>query len=412
MPLPADLQPIWRPISDLPLIAWAIRNMLECAKEQYETLVPCRQTPHVLDDHLIGRVLKLHREQKEDLWFYQEQLARWKKQKLTAGQRKEIEALAGELANAAAMIDSVIALAEELSDGTIDKVMAKSDLTAGVEALLGRPTRDQGADDLTIFTAMGDLMPSFKPLLDLAGAQPDTFDSVCRQFPGVYVYAKILETVAEGMASGEIEVPLLAEQQPTSNVHPILPKLTVNRQFISAFLAAQSPCFALALVEERKRPYAFLALRPDEAIPPQSSNLGFRFGHSLIGNADYEVVHFAFEFYGFKTYNVLLNPNNTLVRAVLTRMVENGNYFIFAVDPNNSAASFRTDITQGDLAGLKSNFPRIQRSVTTDPQYRKAVASFARNPDPAGVLLQWVCRDSVEALDLTKDRLDLNPARD
>lgn len=194
--MPADLQPIWRPISDLPLIAWAIRNTLECAKEQYDTLVPCRPTPHVLDGHLIGRVSKLHREQKEDLRFYQEQLARWKKQKLTAGQRKEIEALAGELANAAAMIDSVIALAEELSDGTIDKVMAK------------------------------------------------------------------------------------------------------------------------------------------------------------------------------------------------------------------------TDIGQGDLAGLRRNFPRIERSGTTDAQYRKAVASFERNPDPPGMLLNWVCRDSVEALDLTRDRFELAPARD
>jgi hypothetical protein len=236
MPFSTDKQPTWQPISQLPLIGWMIRDMLAGAKEQYESLEPCRPKPHVLDDHLIGRVLKLYREQKEDLPLYQEQLALWKQEGLSTEQRTEVEALAGTLAQAAALIDRVIALAEELSEGTIDKVLAKSDLQAGVEALLGRPGRGeraeleaavpaeqretaaridarvqeltrQGADDLAIFAAMGDLMPSFRPLLDLAGQRPATFDSLCRLFPGVYVYARILETIAEGIASGAIEVP-------------------------------------------------------------------------------------------------------------------------------------------------------------------------------------------------------------
>ena len=39
-------------------------------------------------------------------------------------------------------------------------------------------------------------------------------------------------------------------------------------------------------------------------------NLASYFGHSLLGTAAYEVIHFAFMFYGFVTYNVLINPNN------------------------------------------------------------------------------------------------------
>jgi hypothetical protein len=35
---------------------------------------------------------------------------------------------------------------------------------------------------------------------------------------------------------------------------------------------------------------------------------------------------------------------------------------------------------------------------------------FEKNPQPAGTLLNWVCRDNVEYLDLTKDRLELTPA--
>ena len=195
-----------------------------------------------------------------------------------------------------------------------------------------------------------------------------------------------------------------------SQVHPLLPRLTVNRQFMNDFLSADTPCFALGLVEERKRQCGFLALRPDEIIPPDISNAGFRFGHTLYGNADFEVVHFAFEFYGFKTYNVLVNPNNPLVKAVLTTMIESGDYFFFELNSNGSATAFRSEIVQADLAGLKTNFPRIQRSTTSDAQYRKTVSSFEKNPEPPGVMLHWVCRDNVEYLDLTKDRLELTPA--
>src|SRR6266568_934873 len=186
-----------------------------------------------------------------------------------------------------------------------------------------------------------------------------------------------------------------------SEVYPLLPRLTVNRQFMREFLAAATPCFALGVVEERKRPCGFLALRPHEVIPPAIANAGFRFGHALFGNTSFAVVHFVFEFYGFKTYNVLVNPNNPLVQTVLTSMVESGDYFFFALNANGSATAFRSAIGQADMAGLKTNLPRIQRSTTAEIQYRKAVACFEKHPQPIGELLNWVCRDRIEYLDLT-----------
>jgi len=194
-----------------------------------------------------------------------------------------------------------------------------------------------------------------------------------------------------------------------SNIRPLLPRLTVNRSFMSAFLAAPPPCFALGLVEEHQRPCGFLAMRPDELIPPGSMDSGFRFGHSLIGTARYEVAHFGFEFYGFKTYNVLVNPSNPLVQTVLTTMVESGDYFFFALDTQSSVTVFRSRIGEEDVAGLSTTLPRIQRSTTTEAQYQRAVAAFAKNSQPPGVLLSWVCREDSAALDLTTDRLDLTP---
>src|SRR2546423_2595988 len=86
--------------------------------------------------------------------------------------------------------------------------------------------------------------------------------------------------------------------------HPARSTLTVNRSFIRDFLAAESPCFALGLVEQRQRLGGCLALRPPKAIPPAVTHAGFRFGHCLLDNADCMVVQFVFAFYGFETYQL------------------------------------------------------------------------------------------------------------
>jgi hypothetical protein len=363
-----DAKPKWQPISELPLVGYLIRELLASAEEQYESLLAVRPMPHVLDDFTVNRVLRLYREEKEEFWIYEQQLARWRKKPLTAGQREEIDHLARMLERAKPMIDSVLSLAEELSHGTIDKVMAKSDLEVGLEAIMGMLNGD-------------------------GTKEPPGPRKASRSPPG----------------RAPVRLPPKAPEPIESKVIPLLPRLTANRQFIHDFISAETPCFALGLVEERKRQRGFLALRPDRIIPPEITNAGFRFGHTLFGNADFEVVHFAFEFYGFNTYNVLVNPNNPLVKAVLTTMVESGDYFFFELSSNGSATAFRSEIGEENLAGLKTNLPRIQRSVTTDAQYRKAVSDFQRNPEPPGVMLHWVCRDNAEYLDLTRDRLDLTP---
>jgi len=102
-----------------------------------------------------------------------------------------------------------------------------------------------------------------------------------------------------------------------SNMCQFVPKLTVNGQFMRDFMAEESPCFALGLVEERKQLCGFLALRPAEVIPPEISGLGFNFAHALLGTNEFEVIQFVFHFYGFETYNMLVNPNNRLVKKVL-----------------------------------------------------------------------------------------------
>jgi hypothetical protein len=80
------------------------------------------------------------------------------------------------------------------------------------------------------------------------------------------------------------------ERPVMSAEHPARSTLTVNRSFIRDVLAAARPCFALGLVEERRHVGGFLALRPPTVIPPTVTDVGCRFGHGLLGNADVVVV--------------------------------------------------------------------------------------------------------------------------
>jgi hypothetical protein len=195
-----------------------------------------------------------------------------------------------------------------------------------------------------------------------------------------------------------------------SNVHRLLPKLALNRRFAQDLLAADAPCCGIGVVEERRQLYALMALRLGVAIPDGSSAEGFEFGHSLYGNASFEVIHFAFEFRGFATYHVLLNPSDPLVRSAVQRMIDQGGYFILTVAPDQRVTAFRAELGGTGLVGLVDNFPRLKQSLTTAAQYQQALTQFRRKPDPPGTVLEWVCREDPAYLDLTEDRLDLAPS--
>ena len=129
-------QPHWQPISQLPLIARHIDGMLESAEEQYQALQLARPKPHMLDDYTVGRVIDVFTTQQNDLWLFEEQLRRWKTGQLTTAQHGEVERLTGQMTKLRQAIANILRLADELKQGTIEKVLAKSDAELGLEFLL------------------------------------------------------------------------------------------------------------------------------------------------------------------------------------------------------------------------------------------------------------------------------------
>ena len=146
MPQPQP-EPTWQPLSQLPLIAYAIDGMTDSAEEQLTNLQEAETRPHVLDDATVDRLIRVYTEQKDDLWLYEEQLARWRTQTPTAAQRAEIDRLDRRLTRLRTLIDDLLARGQQLRPYTIDAILAKSDLELALDMLSGKirpPTRSPG----------------------------------------------------------------------------------------------------------------------------------------------------------------------------------------------------------------------------------------------------------------------------
>ncbi len=130
--------PQWQPISALPLFAQAVDGMLESAEEQLPNLQAAQSRPYVMDDYTVGRVTEVYTAQAEDLPLFAEQLARWEKTKLTPEQSREVKRLKSQVERLGGVIQTLLMLAAQLSDNTIEKVLRKSDLEVGLDVLTGK----------------------------------------------------------------------------------------------------------------------------------------------------------------------------------------------------------------------------------------------------------------------------------
>jgi len=77
-----------------------------------------------------------------------------------------------------------------------------------IASVLDQATRriiSRGGDDVAILRDMVEYMDGFKHLMDTT--TPEEMNQLCARFDGFYRYAKVLEALAAGIASGDINVP-------------------------------------------------------------------------------------------------------------------------------------------------------------------------------------------------------------
>ncbi len=127
----------WQPISEMPLIASMIDGALDDTREHMETLTAARARPHVLDDATLDRTKQVHAEQMEFVGIYAQQISRWRTERPSTDQTRELDRMETQNGHLRAVTADVLALAGELRKGTIERVLGMSDVELGLQALLG-----------------------------------------------------------------------------------------------------------------------------------------------------------------------------------------------------------------------------------------------------------------------------------
>jgi nitrogen-specific signal transduction histidine kinase len=126
----------WQPIREMLLIARMIDGALDDTREHLETLAEAQLRPHVLDDATLDRVERVHAEQLQFVDIYAQQISRWRTEKPSADQTRELDRMEAQNGQLRAATTDVLALASELRNGTIERVMGMSDVELGLQALL------------------------------------------------------------------------------------------------------------------------------------------------------------------------------------------------------------------------------------------------------------------------------------
>jgi len=229
----------WYPIDKLAMFESMLSESIAYTKEQYALFLQAKDKPHVLDDSLINRGVKVFQDQLEETDYYDKQIARWRKEGLTDVQQARVaqfEVGTNEYRDGS---KKALVLLEELGKGTINRIMEMDDAELAFNVLLGktkppsgqsfgrpdkyknvtdehiktasdldikvRALERKGCDEIEILKKMYYEMPKFKILMDAVGQ--DGLDLLCARFAGFYRYTMIINNIAAGLASGEIKVP-------------------------------------------------------------------------------------------------------------------------------------------------------------------------------------------------------------
>ena len=130
----------WQPISEMPLIAGMIDEALDDTRAHIKTLTEASTRPHVFDDATVDRIDRVHAEQMEFVDIYAEQIGRWRNERPTAKQTRELDRMEEQNRKLRDATTTVLALSRDLRKGTIERVMEKSDIELGLDAVhRGRP---------------------------------------------------------------------------------------------------------------------------------------------------------------------------------------------------------------------------------------------------------------------------------
>ncbi|MBU3179365.1 hypothetical protein KPL47_24065 [Clostridium estertheticum] len=120
----------------LPMMSTMISGQLEEAKDQYKNLLKAQSKPYVLNNEIVERVIKVFSKQLDFICLYENQISKWHNEEtLTATLETNFSKSQMQLQELSKVITNILTLAAKLKNGTIEKVIGKSDLELGMEFL-------------------------------------------------------------------------------------------------------------------------------------------------------------------------------------------------------------------------------------------------------------------------------------
>src|ERR1700677_3266470 len=104
----------WQPISEMPLIAGMIDEALDDTRDHIKTLTEASTRPHVMDDATVDRIDRVHTEQLEFVDIYAQQIGRWRTERPSADQARELDRMEERNRHLRDATTTVLALSREL----------------------------------------------------------------------------------------------------------------------------------------------------------------------------------------------------------------------------------------------------------------------------------------------------------
>lgn len=129
-------QPTFHPLTMIPTLLKITDDMLVAAKEQLANMKIAKEKPHILDDDIVERSLKLHKEQNDDSALFLQQCSIWKQEELTELQLTQVQAIENFTNLLIDINNQLIAIFEHCKDCTINKILAKDDLELAFDFLM------------------------------------------------------------------------------------------------------------------------------------------------------------------------------------------------------------------------------------------------------------------------------------
>ena len=125
----------WQPLRMLPTLTAMAEEARADSTDQLANFRAAQERPYSRDDATIAHAERVYTEQGQFLGIYAEQCRRGQQSTSSPRQQQALSHLASIVAQATTINIAILALLPELKDFTIERLLQKSDLELGIEAL-------------------------------------------------------------------------------------------------------------------------------------------------------------------------------------------------------------------------------------------------------------------------------------